>query len=111
MVAVIFCVNTPTRQPPSSFMPTEPDGVVPVKLQTNLVPLYLPATTSPGPVHWPSTDLKKLGRVRAAESSAGALAITAADNGRKTDSNARIIERNPATEGDEGTPRTLKKIG
>ena len=65
-VADIFCVNTPTRQPPSSVMPILPSGVEPVKLQVNLVPLYLPATISPGPAHSPSTDwkncLSRLGR-------------------------------------------------
>ena len=73
-------------------MPTEPTGVVPVKLQTNFVPLYLPATTSPGPDHWPSTDLKKVMSRSAAATSPGTLAATAADNGRRAESNARIIE-------------------
>src|SRR5690606_10946648 len=51
-------VKTPTRQPPSSVIPTWPLGVEAVKLQVNFVPLYLPATISPGPAHLPSRERK-----------------------------------------------------
>src|SRR3546814_5241623 len=72
MTADIGCLKTPTRQVPSSLMPVLPSGAgSPVRLQLNLVPLYLPATISPGPFHAPATDWKKtLSRDAAAASGA-----------------------------------------
>src|SRR2546429_235997 len=90
-------------------MPTAPDGVVPVKLQTNLVPLYLPATTSPGPAHWPSTDLKNVWSRSAAARLPGTYAATATESGRKTESNARISEGTRLRKATRTTPPNLEE--
>src|SRR5215213_5428597 len=76
MTAVIGCLKTPTRQVPSSLMPAllSPVGS-PIRLQVNFVPLYLPATISPGPFHEPATESKNaLSRVAAV--AAGATSAT-----------------------------------
>ena len=86
-MADIFCMNTPTRQPPSSVMPSFFEGVVPAKVQLNLVPLYLPATISPGPAQSPSIDWKNVrSRSRAAAGAAtpAAMATDAQAAGRRT---------------------------
>src|SRR5688500_20155088 len=79
-LAFIFCMKTPTRQPPSSAMPSFLAGVLPAKVQLNMVPLYLPATISPAPAQEPSLGWKKArsrapaagGWARPAASAAGA---------------------------------------
>src|SRR5262245_61399176 len=60
MTADMGCLKTPTRQVPSSLMPAAASATgSPTRLQVNFVPLYLPATISPGPFHVPATDSKK----------------------------------------------------
>src|SRR6187431_3036326 len=93
-------MNTPTRQPPSSDMPSFLAGVVPAKVQLNLVPLYFPATISPAPAQDPSIDWKKA-RSRSAAATGAAIAVVRATDtasGRILGNIARCIDVNPATE-------------
>src|SRR5690606_31453496 len=74
-------------------MPTLPFGVAPLKLQVKRVPLYLPATISPGPDHSPSTVRKKRLSFSDAEAAPDATgsATSAAPSGRRADRKARAI--------------------
>src|SRR5690606_346386 len=83
MSALMGCLKTPTRQVPSSLMPVSPFGVgSPTRLQLNFVPLYLPATISPGPFQLPATDWKKALSLGAADASGATadVALNAAAN-------------------------------
>src|SRR5918995_7016634 len=99
MVADIFWAKTPTLHEPSSVMPSFVAGVEPLKVQLNLVPLYLPATISPGPLQSPSTLWKNLRSRSAAwaEAASPAVAAEAARTGRIADRITRFIEGHPAT--------------
>src|ERR671910_817616 len=90
MVADIFWVKTPTRQAPSSVMPSFAAGVEPLSVQLNLVPLYLPATISPGPLQSPST-LSKNSRSRSPPLAGPARPAVAAEAARMADIATRFI--------------------
>src|SRR5690606_36361151 len=103
----------PTRQPPSSAMPSFCVGVEPSKVQLNLVPLYLPATISPPPDQLPSIELKNWRSRSFAEAGASivaAMAIAAA-SGRSLEVSARFIERYPGHVSEEQSPLTLTRNG
>src|SRR5262245_32285539 len=80
-------------------MPTFTSGVEPVKVQLNFVPLYLPATISPGPTHSPSTDWKNfLSRSEGPAASLLPGVPAMATSERTADRIARFIKRYPANE-------------
>src|SRR5690606_36253153 len=100
MVADMRCVNRPTRQPPSSVMPTLGSAEEPVKLQMNLVPLYLPATISPGPDQRPSTLWKKARSRSEAEASPGVAISREPTASGRTAKGTRDFMWHPDTNGD-----------
>ena len=77
-------------------MPTFSPGVAPVKLQTNFVPLYLPATISPGPDHDPSTEEKNFRSFSDAMAGAARPITVAAVAARTEEARRRaVIEQVP----------------
>src|SRR5690606_16394185 len=98
-------MKTPTRQPPSSAMPSFLAGVLPAKVQLNFVPLYLPATISPAPAQVPSIDWKKA-RSRSLAATGAAMPAAMVNDaaiGRILDRIARFISGHPATQRGETT--------
>src|SRR5690606_26060762 len=102
-----------TRQEPSRVMPTFTSGDEPVNVQVNLVPLYLPATISPGPTHLPSTDWKNCLSRSPAEAVAGRIAVAemARASGSMEDTITLFIEDTRQRNTERNLVRTMNMNG